>query len=295
MPRPSTVTRRALIAGGGVVAVAGAFAAAVDLRLLPGRSTMYRALGLDGEPGRIPDVRPVPTTSGSFVSRARGGRTVGWTIAVPESTDPLPVAVALHGYGGSHRTFFGSALGYDRFLAQHIASGGAPFAVAAVDGGNRYWHRRADGDDPGAMVLDEFVPMLEQRGFDTGRLAFTGNSMGGYGALRFGGLLGAGAVRAVAALSPALWTSAGDTARRAFDDAADFAANTVLGRQRSLDGVAVRIDVGTGDGFEPAVRTYVDGFRTKPAGGFEPGAHDAGFWRRMAPQQIGFLARHLHA
>lgn len=295
MQRPSTVTRRALIAGGGVVAVAGAFAAAVDLRLLPGRSTMYRALGLDGEPGRIPDVRPVPTTSGSFVSRARGGRTVGWTIAAPESTDPLPVAVALHGYGGSHRTFFGSALGYDRFLAQHIASGGAPFAVAAVDGGNRYWHRRADGDDPGAMVLDEFVPMLEQRGFDTGRLAFTGNSMGGYGALRFGGLLGAGAVRAVAALSPALWTSAGDTARGAFDDAADFAANTVLGRQRSLDGVAVRIDVGTGDGFEPAVRTYVDGFRTKPAGGFEPGAHDAGFWRRMAPQQIGFLARHLHA
>ncbi|MFJ4222315.1 alpha/beta hydrolase [Curtobacterium luteum] len=294
-PTASRVTRRALIVGGGAVVAAAAVAEAVDLRWLPGRSTMYRALGLDGEPGRIPDVTPVPTTSGSFVSRARGGRTVGWTIAAPESDRPLPIAVALHGYGGSHRTFFGNGLGYERFLAQHVARGGAPFAVAGVDGGNRYWHRRADGDDPGAMVLDEFVPMLEQRGFDTDRLAFTGNSMGGYGALRFGGLLGPTKVRAVAALSPALWTSAGDTARGAFDDAEDFRANTVIGRQHELDGVAVRIDVGTGDGFEPAVRTYVDGFTTTPAGGFEPGAHDNAFWRRMAPQQIAFLARHLHA
>lgn len=275
--------------------LAGAAAEAVNLRLLPGRSTMYRVLGLNGPAGTIPDVAAVPTTSGSFVSTARGRRTVGWTIAAPESDQPLPIAVALHGYAGSHRTFFGQGLGYERFLAQHVAAGGAPFAVAGVDGGNGYWHRRADGDDPGAMVLDEFVPMLEQRGFDSGRLAFTGNSMGGYGALRFGGLLGASRVRAVAALSPALWTAAGDTARGAFDDAADFRANTVLGRQHTLDGVAVRIDVGTGDGFEPAVRTYVDGFTTKPAGGFEPGAHDAAFWRRMAPAQITFLARHLHA
>lgn len=275
--------------------VAGAAAEAVNLRLLPGRSTMYRVLGLDGPAGTIPDVAAVPTTSGSFVSTARRGRTVGWTIAAPESDGPLPIAVALHGYAGSHRTFFGTGLGYERFIAQHVAAGGAPFAVAGVDGGNGYWHRRADGDDPGAMVLDEFVPMLGRRGFDTGRLGFTGNSMGGYGALRFGGILGASRVRAVAALSPALWTAAGDTARGAFDDAADFRANTVLGRQRTLDGVAVRIDVGTGDGFEPAVRTYVDGFATKPAGGFEPGAHDAAFWRRMAPQQITFLARHLHA
>lgn len=293
--RAARITRRSLIVGGAAVVAAGAVAEAVNVRLLPGRSTMYRVLGLDGAEGTIPDVTGVPTVSGSFVSRARKGQEVAWTIAAPESADPLPIAVALHGYGGSHRTFFGNGLGYERFLAQHIAHGGAPFAVAGVDGGNCYWHRRADGDDPGAMVLDEFVPMLEQRGFDTSRLAFTGNSMGGYGALRFGGLLGAAKVRAVAALSPALWTTAGATARGAFDDAADFRANTVLGRQRALDGVPVRIDVGTGDGFEPAVRTYVDGFRTKPAGGFEPGAHDNAFWRRMAPQQIAFLGRHLHA
>lgn len=293
--RAARITRRSLLIGGAGVVVAGAAAEAVNLRLLPGRSTMYRVLGLDGPAGTIPDVTPVPSTSGSFVSSAQKGRKVGWTIAAPESDRPLPVVVALHGYGDDHTAFFGDSLGYDRFLAAHIRGGGAPFAIAAVDGGNRYWHRRSDGDDPAAMVTDEFVPLLEQRGLDTSRLALTGYSMGGYGALRLAGVLGASRVRAVAALSPALWTSAGDTARGAFDDAADFRANTVIGRQRALDGVPVRVDVGTGDGFEPAVRTYVDGFTTKPAGGFEAGGHTHAYWRRMAPAQIAFLGRHLRS
>ncbi len=293
--RAARITRRSLVVGGAAVVVAGAAAEAVNLRLLPGRSTMYRVLGLDGPAGTVPDVDPVPSTSGSFVSSARRGETVGWTIAAPKADGPLPIAVALHGYGDDHTDFFGSHLGYDRFLAAHVAGGGAPFAIAAVDGGNRYWHRRADGDDPAAMVVDEFLPLLARRGFDTARLAFTGYSMGGYGALRLAGLLGSARVRAVSAISPALWTSAGDTARGAFDDAADFRANTVIGRQRSLDGVAVRVDCGTGDGFEPAVRTYVDGFATAPAGGFEPGGHTTAYWRRLAPQQLAFLARHLHA
>lgn len=293
--RAARITRRSLVVGGAAVVVAGAAAEAVNLRLLPGRSTMYRVLGLDGPAGTVPDVDPVPSTSGSFVSSARRGETVGWTIAAPEADGPLPIAVALHGYGDDHADFFGSHLGYDRFLAAHVAAGGAPFAIASVDGGNRYWHRRADGDDPAAMVVDEFLPLLARRGFDTARLAFTGYSMGGYGALHLAGVLGSARVRAVSAISPALWTSAGDTARGAFDDAADFRANTVIGRQRSLDGIAVRVDCGTGDGFEPAVRTYVDGFATAPAGGFEPGGHTTAYWRRLAPQQLAFLARRLHA
>lgn len=291
--RAATITRRSLLVGGIGVVAAGATAEAVNLDLLPGRTTMYRVLGLNGADGTIPDVDPVPSVSGSFVSAARAGRTVGWTIAAPASDTPLPVAVALHGYGDDHASFFGRELGWDRFLAAHIADGGAPFAIASIDGGNRYWHPRADGDDPAAMVVDEFLPLIARRGFDTDRLALTGYSMGGFGALRLGGVLGASRVRAVSAISPALWTSAADTARGAFDDAADFRANTVLGRQRALDGVAVRVDCGNGDGFAPAVHTYVDGFDAPPAGGFEPGAHTHGYWRRLAPQQLAFLARHL--
>lgn len=291
--RAATITRRSLLVGGIGVVAAGATAEAVNLDLLPGRTTMYRVLGLNGADGTIPDVDTVPSVSGSFVSASRKGRTVGWTIAAPASDTPLPVAVALHGYGDDHASFFGRELGWDRFLAAHIADGGAPFAIASIDGGNRYWHPRADGDDPAAMVVDEFLPLIARRGFDTDRLALTGYSMGGFGALRLGGVLGASRVRAVSAISPALWTSAADTARGAFDDAADFRANTVLGRQRALDGVAVRVDCGNGDGFAPAVHTYVDGFDAPPAGGFEPGAHTHGYWRRLAPQQLAFLARHL--
>ncbi|PZF58471.1 alpha/beta hydrolase [Curtobacterium sp. MCBD17_034] len=247
-----------------------------------------------GRPRRAHPGRPSrPTSSGSFTSRARRGRRVGWTVAAPTSDHALPVVVALHGYGDDHADLFGDRLGLDRFLAEHVDHGGAPFAIAAVDGGDRYWHRRADGDDPASMVLDEFLPLLARQGLDTGRLGFTGYSMGGYGALHFAGVLGRHRVRVVSALSPALWTTAGDTARGAFDDPTDFAANTVTGRQRALDGIPVRIDCGTGDGFEPAVRTYVDGFTRRPAGGFEAGGHDMAFWRRLAPDHVAFLGQHL--
>jgi len=293
--RAARITRRSLLGAGVAVLAVGAVGEAVELRLLPGRSTMYRALGLDGPAGTIPDVHPVPSTSGTFASSARRGRRIGWTVAAPASDTPLPVVVALHGYGDDHTAFFGRSLGYDRFLAAHVAAGGAPFAIAAVDGGNRYWHRRADGDDPAAMVVDEFLPLLAGHGLDTARLALTGYSMGGYGALHLAGVLGRERVRAVTALSPALWTSAGDTAREAFDDAADFRANTVLGRQRALDGLPVRVDVGTGDGFEPAVRAYVDGFARRPSGGFEAGGHTRAYWRRMVPAHLAFLGRHLGA
>lgn len=298
MPRSSrstaaVVTRRAAIGAGAFVVAAGALGAAIDARVLPGRSTMFRALGLDGTAGRIPDVTPTPTTSGSFSSAARGGRSVGWTVARPSARGALPVVVALHGYAGSHTSFFGQHLGLDRFLAAHLAAGGRPFAIAAVDGGNGYWHHRVDGDDPGAMVVDEFLPLLRSQGLDTGRLAFTGYSMGGYGALRLAGLLGRRRVRAVSAMSPALWRAAGDTPRGAFDGPEDFAANTVIGRQAALDGVPVRVDCGTGDGFAPAVHTYVDGFRQRPAGGFEPGGHDMAYWRRVAPAHVAFLGGRL--
>lgn len=76
-PTRRSLTRRALFAGAGVVVLGGATLAAVDARVLPGRSTMFRVLGLDGQDGAVPDVTPVPTTTGSFVSTARAGRTVG--------------------------------------------------------------------------------------------------------------------------------------------------------------------------------------------------------------------------
>ncbi len=51
-------------------------------------------------------------------------------------------------------------LGLDRFLAAGVRAGLPPLAIASVDGGTTYWHRRQDGEDAGAMVLEEFVPLL---------------------------------------------------------------------------------------------------------------------------------------
>lgn len=98
---------------------------------------------------------------------------------------------------GNHRSLFGTEVGLDRFVAEHIAKGGKPIAIASIDGDNRYWHARADGDDPAGMVMDEFLPRLQAMSIDIGRLAFTGYSMGGYGALRFGWKLGPERVKAV--------------------------------------------------------------------------------------------------
>ncbi|GAB3072715.1 alpha/beta hydrolase-fold protein [Nocardioides zeae] len=287
------ISRRAALTGAGVgtaaVVVGGA---GVVTGALPGRAQLYSRLGLDGEDGRIPDVEPGDVVSGELVSAARGGRRVGWSLAIPPGVTPegLPLVVVLHARGGDHTSAFSPAyLGLDRFLAAAVAHGMPPVALASIDGGNAYWHARADGDDPGAMVVDELLPLLADRGLDTGRLGFLGWSMGGFGALRLAGLLGPGRVGAVAALSPALWRDFDDTAPGAFDDAADFDAVTVMGRQGDLDGIPVRVDCGLGDPFCAAAEEYVAGFDERPAGGFERGDHDRGYWRRLVGPQLRFV------
>ena len=289
--RSSRPSRRAFLVGAGAVAVAGLVG--VERDLLPGHSTLFHALHLDGRDGRLPDVRPVPTTSGSFVSAARLGTRVGWTVCTPRARGPLPVVVVLHGRGGDHTLAFGTGLGLDRFLAAALVAGVPPFALASVDGGDTYWHRRASGEDAGAMVVDELLPLLARRGLDVSRLGFLGWSMGGFGSLRLAGLLGPDRVRAVAAESPALWQSFEEAAPGAFDDAADFADTTVFGRQSSLDGIAVRVDCGEGDPFYEATKAYRNGFTRPPAGGCELGDHDLDYWRRLAPGQLRFLGEAL--
>ncbi|CAN5448400.1 alpha/beta hydrolase [soil metagenome] len=292
------ISRRALLAGGfaGVVGASALGGLAVQDGMLPGRTTLHRLLGLNGPAGSIPDVASGRMSSGAFNSRARLGTRTAWSIAYPpgRSATPLRPLIVLHGRGGDHHSAFGDQLGLDRFLAQAVAQGTTPFAIASVDGGDHsYWHRRASGDDAGAMVLTEFLPLLAAHGLDTSRVAFLGWSMGGYGGLWLGGQLGARRVAAVVAESPAIWRHAADTAQGSFDDAEDLAQHTVFGRQQQLAGVAVRVDCGTGDGFCPVAREYARSLTPAPAGGFEPGAHDLDYWRRMAPAQLQFVGQHL--
>jgi len=179
--------------------------------------------------------------------------------------------------------------GVEQGLAQAVNAGLPPFAVVAVDGGGSYWHRRTSGEDAGAMVLGELLPMLGEQGLDTSRVGFLGWSMGGYGALLLGARLGPARTAAICAVSPALWLSSGATAPGAFDGPEDFAANSVFGLP-ALASIPIRIDCGTSDPFYGATKQFIAQLPNPPAGGFAPGGHDGSFWSAQLPAEIAWMA-----
>ncbi len=262
----------------------------------------HRVRAAAGWPERGPDASPVSSgaavgtrDSGSFASAACG-RDVSWRLALPPGAaagEALPVALVLHGRGGSARSAF-SGLALDGFLADAVASGTPPFTLASVDGGDHsYWHRRATGEDPQGMLVQEYLPLLADRGLVTSRIAAFGWSMGGYGALLLVTALGPDRVAAVAADSPALWERAADTAPGAFDDAADFAADfaahDVSTRQGDLADIRVRVACGESDPFYDATRAFAATTPDLAGAVYGPGAHDQGYWRSTALGQLRFL------
>jgi pimeloyl-ACP methyl ester carboxylesterase len=282
-----------VLLGGSAVAGAGLVGVGVGIEqgALPGRPFVQEHLGLNGPDGIIPDIEPGRVLEDSFTSAARGGLEVGWSLILPPGSDQAvsPVVVALHALGDDHTALTGPRFGLDRFLAQHVADGGRPFAIAAPDGGTGYWHPH-EGDDAGAMVLDELLPLLEQRGYDTTATAFLGWSMGGYGALRLAAIRRT-STSAVVASSPAIWKDASDASSTGFSDEAEYEQYSVYDDQAELAGIAVRIDVGTGDPFYRDVQDYVAAFPDSDdvASTFERGGHTPGYWRRMLPAQLDFL------
>jgi enterochelin esterase-like enzyme len=285
-------TRRAVLLGGAGVAV-GLVGAGVALErdLLPGRTFAYAHLGLNGADGVVPDIEPGRVLTGTFASEARGTDVDYRLILPPGDEDPsIPVVVALHWLGASAATLTTDRLGLDRYLAQHVMDGGTRFVIAAVDGGRGYWHPH-EGEDAGAMVLDELLPLLAAQGRPTGRVGLLGWSMGGYGALRLAALRGAGATSAVVACSPAIWSDPDEASTDGFTDAEEYREFTVVDRQDELDGIPVRLDVGRGDPFYLEVQEYAEELSPDSEVGYEAGGHTPGYWRRMLPVQLGWLGR----
>ncbi|MEU4196171.1 alpha/beta hydrolase-fold protein [Kribbella sp. NPDC026611] len=275
----------------GVAAVA-----ALETGVVPGRAKVHDVLGLTGPDGVVPAVPAGPVVSGTFDSFGRR-TTVGYSVIYPDGYGPtaeLPVVLVLHGRGGDHTSAVND-LGIDRYLTATVRAGTPPFAVATVDGGrDTYWHRRASGDDPGFMLDQEFLPLLASRGLQIERFGVLGWSMGGYGALLWVALhywqrrvRPSSQAVAVGALSPALYREYAEAAPGAFDDAEDFANSQVFGRPSGFRDVAVRIDCGRDDPFAAAARELRA--ELNAAGGQQAGAHTAGYWRRMLPDQLRFL------
>lgn len=284
--------RRALLLGALAVAATGAGGlAAVEHRVVPGRSALDRALGrcdIDVPPTDLP---AGTTIEGTFTSALRRGP-VNFALGYPPGATPdarLPVCLVLHGFGSTARAALDAGR-YPSYLARHVAGGGAPFVLAAMDGGPGYWHPHPD-DDPLGALFDEFLPLLERRGLTTDRIAALGWSMGGYGALLCG-LTAPSRVVAVAASAPAFWRSY-DESRRvnalAFSSAQEWARFDVLSRAPELRGVRLHIDCGQSDSFAPAVRALRDRLPDRSAVHLAPGCHDNHFWQYAAPAQLAMI------
>ena len=239
------------------------------------------------EPSAAGSTLPTKTT-GSFISAARGGIKTNYVIAMPPGQKGMlrPV-IALHGMDGDATQML--EFGVEEGLANLAKQGKPPFAVVGVDGGNTYWHRRAEGGDSGAMVLEELLPMLGSMGMDTSRVGFMGWSMGGYGSLLLGSRLGPSRVAGICAISPALYTSFTDSAPGAFDSDDDYAQNNVFGLP-ALNSIPLRVDCGTFDRFYFATRQFVGQLKKRPAGSFSLGGHDEVYWRMQLPGELSWMS-----
>ncbi len=306
MTRPAS--RRTFIRNGLVTAAAVTAAGAVGAELisrgaLPGRTALDELDGACSVPAPpAPRGAPGPSLSGTFYSAARR-RAVGYTIAYPPGHRPgdeLPLVVMLHGFGANHADAL-AGMPPAQGLAQGLARrpGGrplAPVALVTADGGNGYWNPHP-GDDPMAMVVSELIPRCQRLGLGRPprRVATMGISMGGYGAL----LLAEKYPRlfaAVAAISPAIWTSypqAAAASPGAYASAAAFAAGNAVTHAAALGRRPVRVASGDADPFRPGVQALA---RALPAGAvtvFGPGCHDDAFFAAQQPPSLAFLAAHL--
>jgi len=259
----ATVSRRGLLLGAAAVAAGGALASCAG----SGTESVRR--------------------SGTFRSRHWPGRDIHWQLAMPSDgrDDRHPLVVVLHGKGGDASHAFRIVR-----LDDHVEATG--LSVAAVDGGDYYWHARRVGVDTGAMVVDDFLPLMRRLTGYTGRIAFLGWSMGGYGSLLLASELGPDQVGAVVAESAALWTAPGLSAPGAFDDREDFLAHDVFRRTDVLSRIPVRLDCGRSDAFVPGNEAFAKALPSARLT-LDEGGHTGTYWREHAGPQLEWVARTL--
>jgi S-formylglutathione hydrolase FrmB len=233
------------------------------------------------------------------IDSAAVGRELGVNVVVPARAPrrgERSLVVFLHGRGGSDGTFARNGAVFDG-----LAKLGARAPVLAFpDGGDHgYWHDRAEGDW-GRYVMREVIPTVAARfGTDPHRVAIGGISMGGFGAYDLA-LAHPRRFCAVGGHSPALWFSAGETAPGAFDGAADFARNDVVGRVRSephpFAGMRVWNDYGESDPFRPYDEGFVRALRADDvdlSAHSSPGGHDNAYWNAHWAAYLRFYANSL--
>lgn len=287
-------------AGAGTLVAGGAtLFELVQHGVLPGKHTLEVIDGACNVP--VPPLhfaQPGPSFSRRFWSHARS-REVGYTIAYPPGHGPgdrLPLVVMLHGEGGDHTSGIGGLSPASALALQVNGAPLRPMAMVTVDGGRGYWNPHP-GDDPMGMVVDELIPLCRQRGL--GRLpqevGALGISMGGYGAILLAELHPR-IIGAVAAISPAVWTSYAQAAgvnAAAYDSAAEFARFDAVTHAASLASTPVRIASGYADPFHPGVVALAERLGPSADVEFTGGCHTGPFFEYELTPSLAFLAQHL--
>jgi len=233
------------------------------------------------------------------VQSAAVDRKLGVAVVVPArapARGERPLLVFLHGRGGSEESFLGNEAVY----AGLAKLGARAPVVAFPDGGDHsYWHDRDEGRWD-RYVMQEAIPKVVRRfGIDPRRVAIGGISMGGFGAYNLA-LRHPRRFCAVGGHSAALWFEGAETAPGAFDDAADFNRNDVVGEVRRNPDAFGEARVWNDYGDEDPFRVYNEGFVDYLRAGDAdlsahawPGGHDGDYWNRHFAAYLRFYANSL--
>jgi pimeloyl-ACP methyl ester carboxylesterase len=269
--------------------------------VLPGQQALDQLDGACTVVSPTLDFSPAgPSYSGTVYSQARNTK-VGYTIAYPPGHRPgslLPLAVMLHGFGGNHTDALTGMTPPQAVALRIDGHALRPMAIVTVDGGNGYWNPHP-GDNPMAMVVDELIPLCQQSGLGRppDKIGTMGISMGGYGALLLAEKYPA-LIAAVAAISPAIWTSYPEAQAAnagAYDSALAFADNDAVTHAALLAGRPVRVASGDQDPFHPGVESLEKALPPGSVVEFTQGCHTDPFFLSQEPPSLSFLAQHLTA
>jgi predicted esterase len=221
----------------------------------------------------IPDA-PEGVVKLETVHSAARGRDVDLFTAVPHGYGAgaaLPVCIILHGATARPADF--QPFGLPRFLTAAVRRGAPPFVLIGADGDLLSWEPGPDGgDDPQRMVLEELPRWAAERGFDAGRRAGWGWSMGGFGVLHIAEVR-PGFLRGAAAFSPAVTPG---------DD--------VFGSAARLAGTPLGIWCGRDDPLYPNVTSLVAALPERPqVVAYAAGAHTRVYWNSVTLPALRFV------
>ena len=297
---PRWTRRRVLACGiGGFVSAAFAGFELVERGVLPGKQTLDELDGACSVSGPTLTFSTAgPSKSGRFFSSARN-RMVGYTIAYPPGHGPgsaLPLAISLHGFGGNHTSGLGGVTLSQALAARENGRSLPPMALVSVDGGGIYWNPHP-GDDPMSMIVRELIPMCQRLGLGGSPhgIGAIGISMGGYGALLLAEK-NPGLITAVAAISPAVWTTYAEARAAnagAFASARAFTSDNVITHAAALTGIPVRIASGSDDPFHSGVVALASAIPRSAIVDITPGCHDGSFFSSQQHASLVFLCEHI--